>query len=132
MIHYRLGNHNQALVYRHDDDMRTAADELVAVFVAQGGENELDALHYARAMNAEMPDCTCQVICCCGALVGTTSGCETCMEHNGECVGADLGELLNDLISNVGNHGSDYEANAIRAEILKRFGWLGRYKGATS
>lgn len=60
--------------------------ELVAVFVREGGENELDALHYVRAMNAEMPGCTCRVICCCGALVGTTVGCETCAEHNGECV----------------------------------------------
>jgi hypothetical protein len=80
---YRVGNHNPALVYR--ENFGDARGELVAVFVAQGGEHELDALHYVRAMNATMPACTCRVICCCGALVGTTSGCESCAEHNGEC-----------------------------------------------
>jgi hypothetical protein len=125
---YRTGNHNPALVYGEHDDAAhftpPPAPELVAVFVRQGGEHELDALHYVRAMNATMPTCTCRAICCCGALVGTTSGCESCMEHNGECVGADLGELLDAYVADLtagGDGGMD------RAEILRRFGWLGRY-----
>lgn len=87
---YRVGNHNRALVYAEPDDAEhytpRPRGDLVAVFVQQGGEHELDALHYVRAMNATMPGCTCRVICCCGALVGTTPGCETCAEHNGECL----------------------------------------------
>lgn len=112
---YRTGNHNKALVYHHE--LPGDRGDLVAVFVAQDGERELDALRYVRAMNAEMPICTCRVICCCGALVGSTSGCESCMEHNGECVGADLGELLEQLESTFG-----VEHAAVRAEILERFG----------
>lgn len=90
---YRVGNHNRALVYAEPEDAEfytpRPRGELVAVFVQQGGENELDALHYVRAMNATMPGCTCRVICCCGALVGTTSGCETCAEHTVECMAGD-------------------------------------------
>lgn len=86
MIHYRTGRHNPALVYRHDTSQPGDRGVLVAVFVAQGGEHEADARYYARAMNATMPGCTCRVVCCCGALVGTTSGCETCAEHNVECI----------------------------------------------
>lgn len=128
---YRVGNHNPALVYGELEDAEhytpRPAPELVAVFVRQGGEHELDALHYVRAMNATMPTCTCRVICCCGALVGSTSGCESCMEHNGECVGADLGELLGELVRTVENHGHRDHAEGICVEILQRFGWLGRY-----
>lgn len=130
-MNYRTGNHNPALVYREPEDAQhytpRPPGELVAVFAAKGGEDELDALHYVRAMNATMPTCTCRVICSCGALVGSTSGCETCMEHNGECVGADLGEALDDLISTVGNHGSSTQIASVRTEIMERFGWLGRY-----
>ena len=137
-MNYRTGNHNPALVYGERDDAEFFTPppdpELVAVFVRQGGGHELDALHYVRAMNATMPTCTCRVICYCGALAGTTSDCETCMEHNGECVGADLGELLDDLISMVRNRSDDegttYEdldIDAKRTEIMERFGWLGRY-----
>jgi hypothetical protein len=126
-VRYRVGNHNPALVYgKHDDAEHFTpqlAPELVAVFVRQG-EREPDALHYVRAMNATMPTCTCRVICCCGALVGTTSGCETCMEHNGECIGGDLGDLLDELTDE--DLGQPHRAH-VRAEILKRFGWLGRY-----
>jgi hypothetical protein len=82
-----------ALVYAELEDAEHYTPRpkpvFVAVFVQEGGENELDALHYVRAMNAEMPGCTCRVICCCGALVGTTPGCETCAEHNGECMPQD-------------------------------------------
>jgi hypothetical protein len=92
-IRYRVGNHNPALVYGEHDDAEhftpRPRGELVTVFVRQGGEHELDALDYVRAMNATMPGCTCRVICCCGALVGTTPGCETCAEHNGECLPKD-------------------------------------------
>jgi hypothetical protein len=88
-MNYRVGNHNRVLVYGEPEDAEHYTPrphgELVAVFVREGGENELDALHYVRAMNATMPGCTCRVICCCGALVGTTSGCETCAEHEVEC-----------------------------------------------
>lgn len=129
---YRVGNHNPALVYGEHDDAEyftpPPAAELIAVFVRQGGEHELDALHYVRAMNATMPACTCRVICYCGALVGTTSGCESCMEHNGECVGANLGELLQEFEAHVMiGAESRNEIAALRAEILQRFGWLGRY-----
>ncbi len=132
MSNYRTGNHNPALVYAEPEDAEfytpRPKGELVAVFTARPGDSnsaELDALHYVRAMNATMPACTCRVICYCGALVGSTSGCESCMEHNGECVGADLGELLDDL--------TDFdtpqpERTRIRGEIIERFGWLGRYK----
>lgn len=85
---FRVGNHNRALVYAMPDFPECynppPRGDLVAVFV--GPEAEPEALRYTRAMNAEMPGCTCRVVCCCGALVGTTSGCETCAEHNGECV----------------------------------------------
>ena len=125
---YRTGRHNPALVYGEDDVARHFTPppdaELVAVFVRQAGEHEPDARHYVRAMNATMPCCTCRVICDCGALVGTTSGCEGCMEHNGECIGADLGELL-DVFQNAIDRGGSGEA--YRAEIMERFGWLGRY-----
>lgn len=88
-MRYRIGNHNRVLVYAELEDAEhytpPPRGELVAVFVRKGGEDELDALHYVRAMNATMPGCTCRVICCCGQLVGTTSGCETCAEHNVEC-----------------------------------------------
>jgi len=132
VVNYRVGNHNPALVYGEHDDAghytpRRPA-ELVAVFVRQCGEHELDALHHVRAMNATMPTCTCRVICGCGALVGTTPGCETCMEHNGECVGADLGEMLDDLMSASRDPDLDgTEADRLRTEIMERFGWLGRY-----
>lgn len=127
-MNYRTGNHNPALVYGERDDAEffapPPAAELVAVFVR---EHEADALHYARAMNATMPTCTCRVICYCGALVGSTSGCETCEEHNGECVGADLGELLDNLITYSSGDLPARAADDTRAEILRRFGWLGRY-----
>lgn len=130
-MNYRTGNHNPALVYAEDDYAEhytpRPAPELVAVFVRQGGEHELDALHYARAMNATMPCCTCRVICCCGALVGTTSGCETCEEHNAECIGADLAELLDDFVRALAFDGGGGVADAVRAEIERRFGWLGKY-----
>jgi hypothetical protein len=142
-VNYRTGNHNPALVYGEHVDAEfitpRPAAALVAVFVREDGEREDDALHYVRAMNAEMPICTCRVICCCGALVGTTSGCETCMEHNGECIDADLAELLDALISttsrraNDEEHSSDeltyldLEQDEIRTRILANFGWLGRY-----
>lgn len=131
MSTYRTGNHNSALVYRYGDFTPADRGELVAVFVAQGGEHELDALRYSRAMNAEMPGCTCRVICCCGALVGSTSGCETCMEHNGECIGADLGELLGELAA-LSYDGQIAAADEAKADILRRFGWLGRYKSVPS
>lgn len=90
---YRTGRHNPALVYAEPEDAKhynpVPRGELVAVFVGRPGDSDsagLDALRYVRAMNATMQGCTCRVICCCGALVGTTSGCETCAEHNGECV----------------------------------------------
>lgn len=125
-MNYRTGNHNPALVYGEHVDAEfitpRPAAALVAVFAREDGEREDDALHYVRAMNATMPICTCRVICCCGALVGTTSGCETCMEHNGECVGADLDELLEQFESTFGA-----EHAAVRTEIMERFGWLGKY-----
>jgi hypothetical protein len=87
---YFTDRDRRALVYGEPDEVEhytpRPRPDLVAVFVREGGENELDALHYVRAMNATMPGCTCRVICCCGALVGTTSGCETCAEHANECV----------------------------------------------
>lgn len=128
---YRVGNHNPALVYGEHDDAEhftpRPKDQFVAVFVGRNeiDSAELDALHYVRAMNATMPGCTCRVICHCGALVGSTSGCESCMEHNGECVGADLGELLDDLM--LQSRDGTAEADRLRTEILQRFGWLGRY-----
>ena len=121
---YWTDSHNPALVYGEHDDAQhytpPPAPELVAVFVRQGGEHELDALHYVRAMNATMPCCTCRVICYCGALVGTTSGCEGCEEHNGECIGADLAELVQELLD------AD-DRSETRDDIERRFGWLGRY-----
>lgn len=131
-MNYRTGNHNPALVYREaygSPDRGT----LVAVFVEPEAESE--AQHYVRAMNAEMPTCTCRVVCCCGALVGTTSGCETCMEHNGECIDADLGELLDQLTGMARERGPDdqiithvdIEMGDLRTQIMERFGWLGRY-----
>ena len=84
---YRVGRHNPALVYRQA--YRGAAEALVAVFVERGGDPDPEARHYVRAMNATMPGCTCRIVCCCGALVGTTPGCETCAEHNVECVGGE-------------------------------------------
>lgn len=87
-MRYRVGVDNNQLVYVEPDFPEHFHPRpepiLAAVFV--GPEAELDALHYVRAMNAEMPGCTCRVVCCCGALVGTTSGCETCAEHSAECV----------------------------------------------
>lgn len=126
-MNYRTGNHNPALVYGEHEDAQhftpPPAAELVAVFIRrEGDEHRRDALHYARAMNATMPTCTCRVICCCGALVGTTSGCETCEEHNGECVGADLEEALQELLDADG-----HDREGWRVLILQRFGWLGRY-----
>jgi hypothetical protein len=82
---YRHGRHHDDTVYLQLGDEPSYTDERVAIFVRGGGENELDALHYVRAMNATMPGCTCPVVCSCGALVGTTSGCETCAEHENEC-----------------------------------------------
>lgn len=132
MSTYRIGNHNPALVYAEPDDAEhytpRPRGELVAVFVARPGDDdtpELNALHYVRAMNATMPCCTCRVICCCGDLVGSTSGCETCMEHNGECIGDDLGELLDDLM--LQSRDGTAEADRLRTQIMERFGWLGRY-----
>lgn len=100
-MRYRIGNHNPALVYGEHDAAESFTPrpkpEMIAVFVRrEDGEHELDALHYVRAMNATMPSCTCRVVCCCGALVGTTSGCETCMEHNGECAD-EVRQLREDL-----------------------------------
>lgn len=88
---YRVDRHNHQLVYLEHPDREHFTPppeaELIAVFMDAGNETaDLHALHYTRAMNATMPGCTCPVICCCGALVGTTPGCETCAAHNVECV----------------------------------------------
>jgi hypothetical protein len=85
VITYRTGNHNPALVYRYDSSQPGDRGVLVAVFVDKGGEDELDALHFVRAMNATLPGCTCPLVCSCGELPGTTVGCETCAEHVNEC-----------------------------------------------
>ncbi len=86
MATYRLGRNCDDIVYLQHGDQPADADERVAVFTRDGGEKSLDALHYVRAMNATMPDCTCRVICDCGALVGATTGCEGCEEHTAECL----------------------------------------------
>jgi hypothetical protein len=85
-VKYRLGRHHDDTVYLQLGDEPSEHDERVAVFTRSAGEAPIDALHYVRAMNATMPDCTCPVVCHCGELVGNgPSGCETCAEHEIEC-----------------------------------------------
>ena len=85
---YRAGDRNRGEsvwdVYYRDSD----GDRPCVTMHDSGlwGRSAEDAARWlARALSATMPGCTCRVICDCGALVGTTPGCEGCAEHNVEC-----------------------------------------------